>query len=464
MKKTIREILKIKEQVFSKGSFVQNFSMLASSNFLGSLFGLLLLPIISRIYTPEQYGLFSLYISIVVTFMYVFTASMEDAFVLPKNQKQFKNLLHLSLIILVLTNLIFFVIFKFSHSYIFKQLKAEALDQYWYTIPLLIFIYGLRILFAGWNIRDKEFSKTSLISFVRGFLSKLIIIGVAFFWKISFLGLIIGEFLSAFILLFLTFFITIFSKFKENFNEFSLKGMKIAFDEYKSFPIYITSSKLLARASSLAPIFILTKFSSLYYVGIYSFSIRLFDIPISIIDRSLSPVFFQKASELYNEGEVSRLVEQTEKLTRFVHILYLIPIGAVAAFGDLIMIIVFGPEWEMSGVFASYLSLCYLFEVNWSMVAPLLKILRIEKYQLLFNFSLLISKMSSLLIGLILFDIYFAIIIYSLSNTFIYIIGIIFVHRKINGDLKKLIQSWLISSFFVLGFYFLLRFFVEFLH
>lgn len=73
-----------------KSSGVRNFSKLLSANVVAQVIGLVVYPILTRMYAPEDFGLLNLFLSIGGVLTILATAEYYNAIVLPKkNRKAF---------------------------------------------------------------------------------------------------------------------------------------------------------------------------------------------------------------------------------------------------------------------------------------------------------------------------------------------------------------------------------------
>lgn len=105
------------KQLFRKyrtSPFAQNVSVLASGSIVAQVISVLISPVLSRIYSPEDYGLLAVFLSVLNMFAVVLCFRYELAIVLPKDESDAINLVKLCLMIssgfaLILLILSFFV-------------------------------------------------------------------------------------------------------------------------------------------------------------------------------------------------------------------------------------------------------------------------------------------------------------------------------------------------------------------
>ncbi len=71
----------------TKGSFLHNIAVLATGTALAQIIPLLASPILTRLYSPEAFGLFAVFIAIIMSISPAVMGSYELAIVLPKRDK-----------------------------------------------------------------------------------------------------------------------------------------------------------------------------------------------------------------------------------------------------------------------------------------------------------------------------------------------------------------------------------------
>jgi len=87
---------------FIRNDFIKNiFSLLLGTGFAQAL-AIISSPILTRLYSPEEFGVFALYNSVVAVFLVFASGKYEYAFVLPSNKKEAENLFKLSTLTLFL--------------------------------------------------------------------------------------------------------------------------------------------------------------------------------------------------------------------------------------------------------------------------------------------------------------------------------------------------------------------------
>src|SRR5690554_5233805 len=140
----------------TSSSLVRNASKLASGTIVAQIIAFITIPILTRLYSQEAFGLLAAF-SAVVGFVSSFaTLKYDTALVLPKEDRDAYTLLKLSNIVTLIITIICVLIMFLPVSY-FKEYQG---------LQILI---GIGVLLsvnynnsALWNIRFKHFNSTSI--------------------------------------------------------------------------------------------------------------------------------------------------------------------------------------------------------------------------------------------------------------------------------------------------------------
>lgn len=84
-----------------RGSFTQNFVVMFSATAITAVVGLMVSPIMSRLYAPAAYGVFTVFNGLVTNVTMVSTLAYPSAFLLPRVRNRFYALVYLNLLLAV---------------------------------------------------------------------------------------------------------------------------------------------------------------------------------------------------------------------------------------------------------------------------------------------------------------------------------------------------------------------------
>lgn len=373
-------------------------------------------PILTRLYTPEQFGLMGLYVSIVSVLFVIANGRYEIAIVLPEKENEAKNLLALSVTISTSFSLFLMLIILLFNDSLTTLFGSPEIEDWLYFIPVSVFFMGLFQAFNFWGNREKQFRRLAINRVAQAgstgggqlATAPLLLNGLVF-------GQLLGHITSGSRLAWVS-----VKKDKFSLNNFSLSEMKDQAVRYKQFPQYSLWSGFLNSFSLQLPVFILTSYFTGAIVGFYTMSNRILNMPMNLIGRSVAQVFYQQAAEYSRQGG-EKLKNLTFKTFTNLMLVGIIPMGIIFGFGDYLFAFVFGAEWEVAGDYARILSPWILFVFVTSPLSNLFSVLEKQHIGLIFNIMTFALRLAALLIGaIILGDALMTIILFSVSGLILF--------------------------------------------
>ena len=118
-----------------KSEFNRNVLTLMTGSTISLAIPIAISPILTRIYTPEDFGVFSLYMAITTIIAVIATGRYELAIMLPKKDENAADILILSLIVSLVISLISFLIIFFFNSQITNILGSQEISRWLYLVP-----------------------------------------------------------------------------------------------------------------------------------------------------------------------------------------------------------------------------------------------------------------------------------------------------------------------------------------
>ena len=184
---------------------------------------------------------------------------------------------------------------------------------------------------------------------------------------------------------------------------------------YIDFPKYSVTSEMFNFISSQLPVFMVKPFFGETMLGLYSFSHRYISVPVQLISISISRVYIQKAQSLKND--LQALGSLTFSLFKKQFWTGVIPFTLLGLWGEHLFRLIFGAEWEFSGFLAQILAPWLFLVLLSSPLSSILIVFEKQRFSMVFNVALLITRVLSLAAGGLIFkDITTAIALYSLTG------------------------------------------------
>jgi len=364
-----------------KSEFSRNVLTLMTGTTIAQAIPIVISPILTRIYTPEDFGVFALYMSLVAFISIIITARYEMAIVLPKNDEDAINILALSFLIMIVIIILTTFIIIFFKDNILNLFNAQSVGNLLYLVPISLFLAGLNQIFNYWSNRKEYFKNISSAQIFQS-----IGIGITqptFGYFAIYGGLIfgnmIGRAISSFVYV---------DKFLKNDKDLifkidkniMIKNMK----KHKDFPLVNSLHAFSDIIRTSGSIMLISSFFGSSILGFYTLSLRVLQVPVSIIGSALGQVLYQKFTAIHNNNEP--LYPYVKKVIIGLFIVSL-PLFTILYFiAPQLFAFLFGEKWRVAGEYSQIL-VPYLF-MNF-LVSPISSIpVILEKQKEIFYISL----------------------------------------------------------------------------
>jgi len=375
-------------------AFLRNMLIVMSGTVIAQVIGFLVTPIISRMFSPADFGILGSFNAIVIIISAGITLDYSQAIMLPKEKNDALHLLLLSLIATFSISLLCVLACLVAPDRLMGFMKATNAR----VLPLFVFatlVTGFNVAVQGWCVRIKAFRHTAASQVIRSLSSNGMQIGAGLARTGPF-GLIVSGVLAD-LFASLNLLRALLADLRTFDHVISLERMKQLAKKYRDFPLYSASQDVINAASNGLPVLILTHFFGVGVAGAYVFGIRLLIKPTGLITRALRQVLFQRASERQHEG--GRLLPLYVKTTVALFALGLLPTVVLILWSPSIFAFVFGAQWYTAGEYARSLIVWVLFAFCNVPAVLFARLVRIQRTVFVYNVALLAARMAVLVIG-----------------------------------------------------------------
>lgn len=277
-----------------KSGSVKNVGKLLTANVFAQAVGVLIYPILTRVYAPADFALLSLFTSIAGVFCLLATAEYQYAVVLPAEEGKARSLVHLCLLLLVSLTLLLFLSVPFA-PLIARLFKAPDLARYWWLLPLSVFGLGLWNILNYWYIRRSAFTRVSGYQMTQSLFSASGKIGLgALGWLQG--GMIVATVVAPLLSLLVSGVLAWKQHLKE-LLQVDRAAIRVVAREYANFPKFSLPRALVNSVGVSLPIWLLTPHFGLESVGRFSLAMMAAVLPLSLIARACNQVLYQRVSE-----------------------------------------------------------------------------------------------------------------------------------------------------------------------
>jgi lipopolysaccharide exporter len=423
----------------NKKPFLKNIITLMTGTTIAQAIPIAASPILTRIYSPDDFGLLALFLSITSVLAVIITARYELAIILPKEDREAINLVALSILITSAISTLMLILVIISGKSLANILGNDSIYPWLYFVPLSLFLTGVYQALSYWSNRKKQYKILASNRVNKSIVTVGMNIGIGTF-KDGATGLVIGNIIAQIVATVHL----IVKNLRENrfvLYEVSFQQIKKTAKRYDQFPKVSMWSALLNTASLQLPIFILGAYFSSSVVGFFSLSQRVLSMPMTVLGSAVGQVFFQTSANLKND-DPKKLKSITYKSYRNMLLIGVIPTSFVFGFGDILFTFVFGQEWRIAGDFSRIISIWVLLVFISSPLALLYTVMEKEGSLFIFNSALFISRLFSLLIGaLVLKDVLASVILFTLVSAIFYLWNNIYILKLVGISISKSLIS-----------------------
>jgi O-antigen/teichoic acid export membrane protein len=341
------------KQILPKGEFGRNTAKLAGSTAFGQGVGILIVPLLSRLYAPEDFGIVAIYISILSIFLVFSSLRYEWAIPIAKDDETAANLLGLSLLILLSFSLFVALGIWVGRDQIINWGYMSPIKPYLWFLFLGLLGAGSYQVLNAWAIRKKNFSTLAKTKVRQSLSGAVLQLGLGLF-KTGPFGLLLGNVVSQAAGV-ETLAVQTLQKDKQALRTIKPTGLQQVAYRYYQFPVFSTGSSLVNTAGLQIMPILLAAFHSPTVVGWFALSQKVIGIPSALIGNAVSQTFWAEAARLINENP-SALQKLFYKLTNKLLVLSLL-IVTVGIVSPWVFEIVFGgSRWRMAGIYSLYLT------------------------------------------------------------------------------------------------------------
>lgn len=419
------------------GDFAKGVLTISSGTVIAQSLGIVLSPIITRLYSPTEYGILTVFTAVLV-FLSIGTLNYELGLPITKAVKKSINLVVLSILVLIFYTLFLFFILMFFGNDLLEIFDASSLAPYKYYLPVGVFFTGLFNIFRQWSFRIKNYksiSKANISQYAIGNSSK-VVFGLLGFGSI---GLVIGRILTkgfGFVTLFST-----FLKDQKGFlKEINFSDIKWNFFRYKDFPLYRTPTVFIQRFGVQLPVLFMTSLYGVTVAGWYGLANTIVMLPMNIIGDSISDVFFGESASI-GKNNPDRIQELSRKLLLRIIIIGFIPAFFMIIFVPSVFEIIFGSDWYVTGQYARILSFSMYMRMIFVPVSRIYEVFERQRTKLIINsFQLTAIAIGFFISWYFNLNSYFALIIYAIICSIFYVIDF-YVAQTILKNKSKQIKS-----------------------
>lgn len=408
-----------------KEDFFRSVGLLVSGTAIGQVISLIALPILTRLYTPEEFSQLSLFLAFVGIISTVSCLRFEVAIPLSKSCEE-KNNLSILAILSLLCFCLLLMLFSFLASSYIDDSRINI--DFVLLAIVAIFSLGLFNVLDFLVVRDKNFklsSKTKIMQSVAQNGSQ------CFFGIVNFSNGLLSGYVC-----YVMFGVLCYRRYVwaivKMFSTVNFTSLMKTATNYSNYPKFSTFQALFNISAIQVPIMIIAIYGISPDAGYLMLAMRVMQAPLSLVATSVSQVYMAHAEEQNkNNNLYSYTVDVIKKLIKF-GMLPLVLLGFSAPY---VFPIAFGPDWKQAGIYTLYLTPWFCLQLVSSPISYAMDILYKQKVGMFFQLFGSIMRVLSVIIPLLYMK-EMMIISHAASGFVFYLLYLVVIMLYLNRDRK----------------------------
>jgi lipopolysaccharide exporter len=418
-----------------RGPFVRSVVTLASGTAIAQLLLVVAAPVLTRLYTPSDFGVLAVYSSTLTVLLVLASLRYELAIPLPEDDEVAGSVLALTFLILGgMAALVSVVVWLAGDAFV-TAVNVPALRPYRWLIPLGFIGAGTYQALSYWAIRRREFGRVARTKLSQGIGQVIAQVGFGIA-RAGTPGLLVGDVIGRVAggvglgLLALR---------ERPHARVSRASLLAVATRYRRFPLLTTWAGLLNIGSLQLPSILFSAGFGAAAAGLYALSFNMLVMPTMLVGQAVGQVFLSRAATFAREPE--QLRQLTERTALALFACGLPVFGLVVLAGPRLFATVLGSEWEQAGRYAQVLAPWF---VVWLVSNPLSGLLSVREWQgsalafTAFEFAL---RLGALLIGIRRSSPMLAVALLSASGVIISVASIVRFMRAGHSSINRLLAS-----------------------
>lgn len=423
-------VSRIKSQinkVMPRASFARNVGILAGGTALAQALTVLALPVVTRLYTPEDFSVLAVYAALLGMIGVLACLRFEIAIPLPSDDFEAANLMVLGLIFTTVISAVVFLLVALVPEQIANGLAQPALQSYLWLLPVGVWLTGAFGCVQYWATRRKQFSAIAQTRMTQSVGSVLVQVLMGWLTKTGPLGLLLGQVTSSG---------AGFSKLGKlawgdmhaHKQHITRETLKSYFGKYSHYPKFSSFESLANLAHIQIPLIIIAATALGPEAGFALLAMKASAVPMGLIGCSISQVYMSRASDELRAG---KLPEFTQKITVGLVGAGVGPLVCIGILAPDLLPLVFGSQWARAGEIVSWMTPWFILQFLASPLSMALHVTANQRLAMLNQAWGLILRVGMTTWAAIYLNEYI-VEIYSISGLFFYL-GYFLIVLRVSG-------------------------------
>lgn len=343
---------------------------------VGQAIALAVSPILTRVYTPEDFGLLTVFIAVIsVTGTFV-VFRLEAAIPLPESDRVAAAIAWVGLTVGGLLSLALGLLGPVLAAPVARWVGNADLAAVWWWVAAATFAIVLDKVLLTWMVRERRYRALAARNMLQGVGQGGGQVGLGF-TTFQPVGLIVGWIIGRVAALGGLF--SAGGLFRQGMP--GAREWASAVVRYRRFPLVASWAALLNTLGQQAPFLVISAYYGSVTIGLLGLTVRVITAPVTLIGQAVSRVFQGEGADAVRRGDRPLRPIITANVRALAAIAVPMAVLALLAAPPMFEVI-FGAQWRQAGVFAQILALAYAAQLIVSPISQTLLILERQGEQL----------------------------------------------------------------------------------
>lgn len=382
-------------RLLPQSAYARNVLTLMTGTSLAQAIPIAISPILTRLYSPEEFGRFALYMAVVMIASVLVTGRYELAILLPRQERDALHITALAMALsMVISTVLLLVVIFFAHPIAILLGDAE-LGHWLYWVPASTLLLGIYQSLNYWSNRKAQYTRLAISRTVQSGSAALAQLGSGYAGSGA-VGLvggqITGQVLATSVLARLI--------WREDQGLIRtllpLRCVALA-KKYIDFPKYLIVAHGFNTASGQMPVLLLSALFNTTAAGFFTLTQRVMAAPMALVAGALGDVFRQEASQAYmHQGQCKAIYQKTFKRLLLISA---VPFTIFFFVAPTLFAWMFGEQWRVAGEYAQILTPMAFLQFITSPLSSMFMIAEKQRLDLLWQIFLLFMVIVSFVLG-----------------------------------------------------------------
>jgi O-antigen/teichoic acid export membrane protein len=392
---------------------------------VAQLIPILVSPILTRIYSPADFGAFALFIAVSGTVAVAVTGRYELAILLPKQDRDAIHVFGLAVLLSVIISVILLVLIAIFHRPIVGLLGGVESATWLYWTPLSTLLIGVGQSLYYWSNRKGNYSHISFSRALQSGGASGIQVGAGFLGS-GFQGLLGGQ-VAGQVMAIGMLAPKMWLEERHNIRELNAKRIFVLGYKFSRFPKYLIAAHVFNASAAQIPNVLINGLFSAANAGVFFLTQRVLGAPMNLVACAIGDVFRQEASYAYaRQGNCTTIYLKTLKRLVLVSI---IPFIALYFFAPILFAWAFGEQWRLSGSYAQILVPMLFLQFVTTPLSSMFIIAQKQQHDLIWQICLLVLVSMAFWNGYLHSSVEVALISFSSAYSLMYAINGLMTYR-----------------------------------